>query len=112
MDSGTISVYLVNIPAKLCAALESAAQISFHQLHDKCSSRIKQQPWCFVDEKLVPGDHLVKGYEFARDQYVLVAAEGRARPVGDRTVLRIPRVEATPCRAAMAELRSRALQPG
>ena len=75
IGSGTISFGLVNIPVKLYAAAESAAQISFHQLHDKCKSRIKQQLWCPVDNEIVTRDHLVKGYEFARDQYVLFTAE-------------------------------------
>ena len=75
IGSGTISFGLVNIPVKLYAAAESAAQISFHQLHDKCKSRIKQQLWCPVDNEIVPREHLVKGYEFARDQYVLFTTE-------------------------------------
>jgi DNA end-binding protein Ku len=75
IGSGTISFGLVNIPVKLYAAAESAAQISFHQLHDTCKSRIKQQLWCPVDNEIVTREHLVKGYEFARDQYVLFTAE-------------------------------------
>jgi len=75
IGSGVISFGLVNIPVKLYAAAESAAQISFNQLHDKCKSRIKQQLWCPVDEEMVTRDHLVKGYEFAKDQYVIFTAE-------------------------------------
>ena len=75
IGSGVISFGLVNIPVKLYAAAESAAQISFNQLHDKCKSRIKQQLWCPVDEEIVTRDHLVKGYEFAKDQYVIFTAE-------------------------------------
>jgi len=75
IGSGTISFGLVNIPVKLYAAAESATQISFNQLHDKCKSRIKQQLWCPVDNEIVSRDHLVKGYEFARDQYVIFTAE-------------------------------------
>jgi len=75
IGSGVISFGLVNIPVKLYAAAESAAQISFNQLHDKCKSRIKQQIWCPVDEEIVTRDHLVKGYEFAKDQYVIFTAE-------------------------------------
>ena len=74
IGSGVISFGLVNIPVKLYAAAESAAQISFNQLHDKCKSRIKQQLWCPVDEEIVTRDHLVKGYEFAKDQYVISIA--------------------------------------
>jgi DNA end-binding protein Ku len=75
IGSGTISFGLVNIPVRLYAAAESAARISFHQVHDKCKSRIKQQLWCPVDNEVVSRDHLVKGYEFARDQYVLFTLE-------------------------------------
>ena len=75
IGSGTISFGLVNIPVKLYAAAESAAQISFNQLHDKCKSRIKQQLWCPVDNEIVTREHLMKGYEFARDQYVIFTPE-------------------------------------
>jgi DNA end-binding protein Ku len=75
IGSGTISFGLVNIPVKLYAASESAAQISFHQLHDKCKNRIKQQLFCPVDNEIVSRDHIVKGYEFAKDQYVLFTTE-------------------------------------
>jgi len=75
IGSGTISFGLVNIPVKLYAAAESAAQISFNQLHDKCKGRIKQQIWCPVDNEIVPREHLVKGYEFAKDQYVIFTPE-------------------------------------
>jgi len=75
IGSGTISFGLVNIPVKLYAAAESAAVISFNQLHDKCKTRIRQQLWCPVDNEVVPRDHIVKGYEFAKDQYVLFTPE-------------------------------------
>jgi DNA end-binding protein Ku len=75
IGSGTISFGLVNIPVKLYAAAESASQISFNQLHDKCKGRIKQQIWCPVDNEVVSRDHLVKGYEFAKDQYVIFTNE-------------------------------------
>jgi len=75
IGSGIISFGLVNIPVKLYSAAESAVQISFHQLHDKCKSRIRQQLWCPVDNEVVPREHIVKGYEFARDQYVLFTGE-------------------------------------
>jgi DNA end-binding protein Ku len=75
IGSGTISFGLVNIPVKLYGAAETAAQISFHQIHDKCKSRIKQKLWCPVDSEEVPREHIVKGYEFARDQYVLFTPE-------------------------------------
>ncbi len=75
IGSGTISFGLVNIPVKLYAAAESSGRISFHQLHDKCKNRIRQQLYCPVDDEVVSRDHIVKGYEFARDQYVLFTPE-------------------------------------
>lgn len=75
IGSGTISFGLVNIPVKVYAATESAVRISFHQLHDKCKGRLRQQMYCPVDDEVVPRDHIVKGYEFAKDQYVLFSPE-------------------------------------
>jgi DNA end-binding protein Ku len=75
IGSGTISFGLVNIPVKVYAATESAARISFHQLHDKCKGRLRQQMYCPVDDEVVPREHIVKGYEFAKDQYVLFTPE-------------------------------------
>ncbi|HXX29528.1 MAG TPA: Ku protein [Myxococcaceae bacterium] len=75
IGSGTISFGLVNIPVKVYAATESAARISFNQLHDKCKSRLRQQMYCPVDDEVVTREHIVKGYEFAKDQYVLFSPE-------------------------------------
>jgi len=75
IGSGTISFGLVNIPVKVYAATESAARISFNQLHDKCKSRLRQQMYCPTDDEVVPREHIVKGYEFAKDQYVLFSPE-------------------------------------
>jgi DNA end-binding protein Ku len=50
----------------------SSANVSFNQLHGKCGSRIKQQTFCPVCNDVVDRKDLVKGYEFAKDQYVRV----------------------------------------
>jgi DNA end-binding protein Ku len=66
-----ISFGLVTIPIKLYAAGESKAAISFNLLHGKCKTRLKQQYVCPADgNEIVPRDQMVKGYEFAKDQYV------------------------------------------
>jgi DNA end-binding protein Ku len=81
--SGTISFGLVSIPVKLYTAASSQA-ISFHMLHAKCGNRIRQQRFCPVCNEVVERDGLVRGYEFAKDQYVrfkdeeLEALEGEA----------------------------------
>jgi DNA end-binding protein Ku len=74
LGSGTISFGLVSIPIKLYTAT-APGNISFNLLHAKCGSRIKQQTFCPVDNEVVERSGLVKGYEFAKDQYVRVTDE-------------------------------------
>lgn len=69
LQTGTISFGLVTIPVKLYTAA-SSQNISFHLIHAKCGSRIKQQQTCPVCEVVVSRDELVRGYELARNQYV------------------------------------------
>src|SRR5438876_67769 len=72
--SGTISFGLVSIPVKLYTAAASQS-VSFNLLHAKCGSRIKLQNFCPVDNEVVDRAALVRGYEFAKDQYVRVSDE-------------------------------------
>ena len=71
MSTGTISFGLVTVPIRMYAASETASAVSFNMLHDACHSRLKQQYICTKDEEIVPRDKMVKGYEFAKDQYVV-----------------------------------------
>ncbi len=75
MGTGTISFGLVSIPIKLYSTGESAAGISFNWLHGKCGGRVKQQYYCATDDEVVDRKDLVKGYEFAKDQYVVMDDE-------------------------------------
>ena len=70
MGSGTISFGLVSIPVKMFSATNSSASVSFNLIHESCGSRIKQQIWCPKHERVVERTELVKGFEFAKDQYV------------------------------------------
>jgi DNA end-binding protein Ku len=71
MGSATVSFGLVAIPVKLFPASQSAAAgISFNLLHKKCGSRLKQQYFCPADGEQVPRDDMVKGFEYAKGQYV------------------------------------------
>jgi len=74
ISSGTVSFGLVSIPVKFYTAASSEA-VSFNQLHAKCGSRIKQQLFCPVCNEKVERSELVKGYEFAKDQYVRLTDE-------------------------------------
>jgi DNA end-binding protein Ku len=71
----TVSFGLVSIPVKLYSATEASKSISFNLLHKGCGSRLKQQYVCVKEEVVVPREDMVKGYEFAKDQYVLFSAE-------------------------------------
>ena len=72
---GTISFGLVSIPVKLYSATQSSAGISFNLLHAECGSRLKQQYICARDNEIVGREQMVKGYEFAKDQYVTFTPE-------------------------------------
>jgi DNA end-binding protein Ku len=67
----TISFGLVSIPVKLFSATEASKAISFNLLHKACGSRLKQQYFCVKEEVPVAREDMVKGYEFAKDQYVM-----------------------------------------
>jgi DNA end-binding protein Ku len=71
----TISFGLVSIPVQVFTAAESAARVSFNLLHKDCGSRMKQQYVCIKDGQTVERADMVKGYEFAKDQYVQFTSE-------------------------------------
>ncbi len=71
----TVSFGLVSIPVKLYSATEASKAISFNMLHKTCGSRLKQQYLCLKEEIPVAREEMVKGYEFAKDQYVVFTPE-------------------------------------
>lgn len=73
--STTISFGLVSVPVKLYSTGESSDRVAFNLLHGECGTRVKQQYICPKHEVVVPREALVKGYEFAKDQYVLFTEE-------------------------------------
>jgi DNA end-binding protein Ku len=77
MWSGAISFGLVNIPVKLykATAATSGKQVSFHQIHKPCGTRLRHIRWCPKDEVEVPWDEVAKGYEFEKGKYVEVSDE-------------------------------------
>ena len=79
IDKATISFGLVSIPVKLYTSSESSGDIHFNLLHDACGSRLKQQYICTKDEEIVERAHMVKGYEFAKGQYVVLQDRARRR---------------------------------
>jgi DNA end-binding protein Ku len=72
--SGSIGFGMVSIPVKLYGATESK-DISFNLLHSTCGTRLKQVRWCPTDEQEVPWSETVRGYEYAKNQYVTLTDE-------------------------------------
>ena len=72
---GSISFGLVNIPVELHTAVRSEARISFRQLHKKDMSPIKYDRVCAKEEKSVPWDEIVKGYEYTKGKFVVLEDE-------------------------------------
>ena len=76
---GYLKVSLVNIPVKVYPATESSATISFNQLHNECQTRINQKKWCPKCEREVTSSEVVKGYEFEKGRWVVMADEDIAK---------------------------------
>jgi len=76
IGTATISFGLVSVPVNIYSASESKASVSFNMLHKKCGTRLKQQYICPKDNnEVVTREETVKGYEFAKDQYVILTPE-------------------------------------
>lgn len=73
--NATISFGLVSVPVNLYSSSESSVGISFNMLHKTCGSRLKQHYTCTKDGETVTRDDTVKGYEFAKGQYVILSPE-------------------------------------
>jgi DNA end-binding protein Ku len=71
----TISFGMVSIPVKLYSATETSKAISFNLLHKACGSRLRQQYFCVKEDVPVSREDMAKGYEFAKDQYVMFTPE-------------------------------------
>jgi DNA end-binding protein Ku len=75
LASLTVSFGMVSIPVKLYSATQAQAGFSFNLLHASCGSRLKQQYLCAREGVVVERADMVKGYEFAKDQYVTFTPE-------------------------------------
>jgi DNA end-binding protein Ku len=69
--SGSISFGLVNVPVKLFTA-QSPKDVRFNQLHATDNSRVRMKRFCEAENIEIPYDEIVKGYEIAPDQYVVI----------------------------------------
>jgi DNA end-binding protein Ku len=67
---GAISFGLVNIPVGLYSATKPASQIKLHMLRDSDLSPIRYKRVAEADQKEVPWEHIVKGYEYSKEEFV------------------------------------------
>jgi len=101
MWRGAIQFGLVTIPVRLYLATESKT-LSFNMLHESCLNRIQQKIYCpYHDEVITRGD-TVRGFEYAKDQYVVVSDEDLAS-VPLKTVRAIEIERFVPARPADGE---------
>lgn len=81
--NGTISFGMVNVPIKLYSATESKS-ISFHEVHMRDGARVEHRRICSKEEREVPYDQIVKGYEIADGKYVVLEGDEIKAAAGDR----------------------------
>ena len=68
---GAISFGMVVIPIKLYIATKSKT-IPFVTLHSSCQTRLRQRRWCEYHEEFVELEEVVRGYEYAKDEYLVM----------------------------------------
>ena len=71
---GHLTFGMVSFPVKLYSAARSES-ISFNQLHKQDGSRVKQVLYCQAEDKPIPRNEIVKGFEYEKDRYVVVDDE-------------------------------------
>jgi DNA end-binding protein Ku len=73
--NGSLSFGLVNIPIGLALATSPkarASDVSFRQLHRECGTPIRQKRWCPLHDREVGPDEIVKGWEVAKGEFVII----------------------------------------
>jgi DNA end-binding protein Ku len=86
--SGLLRLSLVGVPVKAYPAVSSTSASHFHLLHDGCGQRINYAKHC-SQHGAVDGDAIVRGYEYAPDQYVIVEPQEleQLRPARDKALI-------------------------
>ena len=84
---GHLTFGLVSFPVKVFTAARSES-VSFNQLHKTDNSRIKQVIYCAAEDKPIPRDEIVKGYQYEKDRYVVLEDEEikKAAPASSRVM--------------------------
>jgi DNA end-binding protein Ku len=72
--SGYLTFGLISMPVRLFSGARSSG-ISFHMLHRDDLQRVKQQLFCPAENRVVERSEIVKGYEYRKDEYVVIEPE-------------------------------------
>jgi len=72
---GYIKLSLVTIPIKMYNTVARRRSIQFHLLHGECKNRIKEEKTCPVCDKTLTNEEIIRGYEYAKDSYVVITDE-------------------------------------
>jgi DNA end-binding protein Ku len=84
--NGTISFGLVNVPIKVYSAIEDRT-VHFREVHAKDGSRIEHRRICPKDGTVVDADHVVKGFEVKRGEWVELTDDEIAAAAGSQSKL-------------------------
>jgi DNA end-binding protein Ku len=81
--NGTVTFGMVNVPVKLYSATESKT-VHFHEVHRKDGGKVEHRKICPKDDKEIPSDEIVKGYEVSPDKYIILEKDEIKAAAGDR----------------------------
>ena len=81
--NGTITFGMVNVPVKLYTATESKT-VHFHEVHIEDGARIEHRRCCPKENREIPFEEIVKGYEVTEGKYVVLDADEVKAAAGDR----------------------------
>jgi DNA end-binding protein Ku len=86
--TGSLRLSLISVPIRVFAATTATSDVSFHQVHRKCKTRIQLKKWCPHCKREVERDEIVKGHERDDGKYVLVEEEDikAVRPSSTRVI--------------------------
>ncbi|MCL1977129.1 MAG: Ku protein [Candidatus Bathyarchaeota archaeon] len=85
--SGSITIGLVNVPVKLYSMVYDKG-VSFHFLHKTDGQPIKYVKMCTKEDKIIPWNEVVRGYEIAKNEYIIFEKQELdvVRPESDKRI--------------------------
>lgn len=92
--NGAVMLGLLNVPVKLYSATESKT-VHFHEVHEKDGARIQHRRFCSKEGKEVDYEDVVKGYELAGGDYVVLEKDELKAAAGERA--HVVEIEACVC---------------